>query len=145
MPRSKVKITVLKRVDPSVIFDGDVPTVPGTDRKFTVCTAFEDGQEFIVETGKPEGFCDWAWRDVFKDVSVLVFGGNFPLGRGGDDDHLLHRRHQARLLQDGEDRVIRESPSVKTPFFPILNRMFEGYGTLFSLRIYKMPTVDCLQ
>ena len=80
MPRSKVKITVLKRVDPSVIFDGKVPNVPGTDRKFTVCTAFKDDQEFIVEENgsKPEGFCGWAWRDVYKDLSVLQFGGDFP-------------------------------------------------------------------
>ncbi len=80
MPRSKVKITVLKRVDPSVIFDGEVPNVPDTDRKFEVCTAFEDGQEFIVEEngGKPGGFCGWAWRDVYKDLSVLQFGGDFP-------------------------------------------------------------------
>jgi uncharacterized repeat protein (TIGR04076 family) len=85
MPRSKVKITVLKRVDPSVIFDGDVPNVPGTDRKFTVCTAFEDDQEFIVEENgsKPEGFCGWAWRDIYKDLSVLVFGGNFPWAEEG--------------------------------------------------------------
>ncbi len=78
MARSKVKITVLKRVDPSVIFDGKVPNMPGTDRKYSICTAFEEGQEFIVENGeKPEGFCSWAWRDVYKDISVLRFGGDF--------------------------------------------------------------------
>jgi uncharacterized repeat protein (TIGR04076 family) len=76
--RSKVKITVLKRVDPSVIFDGDVPNMPGTDKKYGICTAFEEGQEFVVENGeKPEGFCSWAWRDVYKDLSVLTFGGSF--------------------------------------------------------------------
>jgi uncharacterized repeat protein (TIGR04076 family) len=80
MPRSRVKITVLKRVDPSVIFDGDVPNVPGTDRKFEVCNAFHDDQEFIVEAdgNQPEGFCGWAWRDVYKDLSVLQFGGDVP-------------------------------------------------------------------
>jgi uncharacterized repeat protein (TIGR04076 family) len=25
----------------------------------------------------PEGFCNWAWRDVYKDVAVLAYGGNF--------------------------------------------------------------------
>ena len=78
MARSKVKITVLKRVDPSVIFDGKVPNVPGTDRKYSICTAFQEGQEFIVENGeRPDGFCSWAWRDVYKDMSVLRFGGDF--------------------------------------------------------------------
>jgi len=70
MARSKVKITVLKRVDPSVIFDGDVPNMPGTDKPYTVCSAFEEGQEFVVglDGNRPEGFCGWAWRDVYKDV-----------------------------------------------------------------------------
>lgn len=74
----KVKITVFRRVDPSVIFDGDVPNKPGTDEPYTKCTAFEEGQEYISENGeKPEGFCSWAWRDIYKDLSVLNFGGNF--------------------------------------------------------------------
>lgn len=83
--RSKVKITVLKRVDPSIIFDGDVPTIPGTDKKFGICSAFEEGQEFVVELNgqKPEGFCIWAWNDLFKDISILHFGGNFPWAEEG--------------------------------------------------------------
>jgi uncharacterized repeat protein (TIGR04076 family) len=84
MSTPKVKITVLKRVDPSVIFDGDVPNVPGTDRRFEACPAFGDDQEFVVENGrKPEGFCIWAWNDLFKSVSVLYFGGNFPWAEEG--------------------------------------------------------------
>jgi len=79
MPRSRVKITVMKRVDPSVIFDGDVPNMPDSDKKYTKCSAFEDGQEFIVELdgNQPEGFCGWAWRDVYKDVAVLKQGGDY--------------------------------------------------------------------
>ena len=79
MPRSKVKITVMKKVDPSVIFDGDVPNIPGTDNKYGICTAFEEGQEYIINEGdsQPAGFCSWAWRDVYKDLSVLRHGGNF--------------------------------------------------------------------
>ena len=78
MARSRVKITVLKRVDPSVIFDGNVPDRPD-GKKYTICTAFEDGQEFIVEKNlrMPEGFCGWAWRDIYKDLSVLAMGGDF--------------------------------------------------------------------
>ena len=83
MARSKVKITVLKKVDPSIIFGDDIPTIPGTDKKFGICKAFEEGQEFIVDRSKPEGFCIWAWNDLFKDISVLLFGGNFPLMEKG--------------------------------------------------------------
>ncbi|MCW4051094.1 MAG: TIGR04076 family protein [Candidatus Bathyarchaeota archaeon] len=75
---SQIKVTVFRRVDPSVIFDGEVPNMPGTDKPFVKCTAFEDGQEFIVENGrKPDGFCEWAWYDIKKDISILQFGGNF--------------------------------------------------------------------
>ena len=85
MIRSKVKVTVLKKVAPSIIFDGDVPNIPGTDRKFEICKAFEEGQEFIVEINgnRPEGFCVWAWNDLFKDISILHFGGNFPWAKEG--------------------------------------------------------------
>lgn len=76
---ARVKITVFKRVDPSIIFDGNIPNRPGTDEPYTACTAFQDDQEFIVEEtlAKPEGFCNWAWRDIYKDLSVLRFGGSF--------------------------------------------------------------------
>ena len=47
MGRSRVKITILKRVDPEYIFDGDVPLSP-TGERYTICTAFKDGQEFIL-------------------------------------------------------------------------------------------------
>ena len=76
MTRPRVKITVLKRVDPSVIFDGDVPNMPGTDKKYTICTRFEDGQEFVSESGEqPDGFCSWAWADIQRDVTMMRLGG----------------------------------------------------------------------
>jgi uncharacterized repeat protein (TIGR04076 family) len=78
MLRKKVKITIFKRVDPEVIFDGDVPIAP-TGTKYQKCGLGNEGKEFIVETNlrRPEGFCSWAWRDIYKDVSVLAHGGDF--------------------------------------------------------------------
>jgi len=32
---------------------------------------------------KPEKFCGWAWRDIYKDVSVLAFGGDFDWTKPG--------------------------------------------------------------
>jgi uncharacterized repeat protein (TIGR04076 family) len=26
----------------------------------------------------PEGFCDWAWADIQRDVAVLCSGGDYP-------------------------------------------------------------------
>jgi uncharacterized repeat protein (TIGR04076 family) len=79
MARSRVKIKVLKRVDPAVIYDGDVPISP-SGKKYTVCDAYKDDSEYIIEAdgAMPEGFCGWAWRDIYKDLSVLAFGGDFP-------------------------------------------------------------------
>ena len=41
------------------------------------------GQEFDVDGNKPEGFCVWAWNDLFKSLSVLHFGGNLPWAEEG--------------------------------------------------------------
>jgi uncharacterized repeat protein (TIGR04076 family) len=43
------------------------------------CELFQEGQEFIFSsfTGKPQGFCDWAWNDIYKVVVTLARGGNF--------------------------------------------------------------------
>jgi len=83
---ARVKITVLKRIDPKAVFGEEVPINPTTGKEFEVCERFEEGQEFIVEeTGeRPDGFCAWAWHDVYKDMSVLKFGGNFPWVEEGE-------------------------------------------------------------
>ena len=74
---TKVKITVIKKFSPIDVFGHEVYSTSGT--KIVKCGAFEEGQEFIVEhiEKMPEGFCGWAWRDIYKDLSVLNFGGNF--------------------------------------------------------------------
>ncbi len=78
MPRNRVKITVQKCVDPAIIFDGKVPNMPGKDEPYVKCS-FKEGQSWIVEKNMqmPEGFCGWAWRDLYKDLSVMVMGGDF--------------------------------------------------------------------
>ncbi|MFX1513570.1 MAG: TIGR04076 family protein [Promethearchaeota archaeon] len=77
---AKIKISVVKRFSPEEVFGHEMKQSSG--KVITQCTSFEDGQEFIVENlNKPEGFCGWAWNDLYKDVSVLNFGGEFF---GGD-------------------------------------------------------------
>ena len=85
MSRSEIKVTVIKRVDPEYIFDGNVPEAPNGE-KYTKCTVFKEGQEFIFKTDntRPEGFCPWAFENIFRDVSILMFGGDFyPWTRNG--------------------------------------------------------------
>ena len=73
MPRNRVKITVQKCVDPAIIFDGDVPKMPGQDEPYKKC-GFQEGQSWIVEKEMrmPEGFCGSAWLrpDAVTDVGA---------------------------------------------------------------------------
>ena len=67
-----VKITVYKKFD-----------CPELEDYTTGCKAVEVGQEFLVkEDGKmPEGFCAWAWNDLWGVMTTLRFGGNFTYSK----------------------------------------------------------------
>lgn len=72
----KMKITVIKRFHPKDVFGKDYVTPTG--KTAPQCQTFTDGQEFTIDKLKmPEGFCTWAWYDLYKDLSVLWWGGNF--------------------------------------------------------------------
>jgi uncharacterized repeat protein (TIGR04076 family) len=74
---SDCRITVVKRTLQDDLVDEYLSsTREGLER----CPAFEDGQEFVVEgfPMKPEGFCDWAWATIHKDVVAMMFGGDYP-------------------------------------------------------------------
>jgi len=82
----KVKIMVIKTLNPKVIFGEPVPINPMTKKEYETCPKFKEGQEFIVERcgEMPTGFCPWAWRDIYKDLSILQYGGDFPWTREGE-------------------------------------------------------------
>ncbi len=44
------------------------------------CPCFSEGQVFVTEYEKPEGFCDWAWKDLHAYVAVFLTGGQFTDG-----------------------------------------------------------------
>ncbi len=70
----KIKISVIRRFSPEEVFGQEMKTPTG--KVITVCSSFEEGQEFIVEDlNKPDNFCGWAWYDIYKDISTLTFGG----------------------------------------------------------------------
>lgn len=72
----EVKITVLKRLDPSDVFER-LPVTP--KEKLETCELFDDGEEFISTGGMPEGFpCTAAWQVLYPAVRALAFGGNMP-------------------------------------------------------------------
>ena len=73
----RVKITVLKKHFHQEFVDN----YACDPEKWTPCTQFEIGQEFVTSREKPwempDGFCGWAWTDIQK----LVYG----MARGGQD------------------------------------------------------------
>lgn len=73
------KITVLKRS----LFEDLAQEYVETERKKTYgpCEIFKEGQEFIVDfyKGPPEGFCSWAWDDIYKTLVGFEAGGNFGM------------------------------------------------------------------
>lgn len=74
---SKCKITVVKRTLNQDLIDQYVSKARGD---FAQCQVYEDGQEFLIEDFplKPDGFCDWAWADIHRDVVAVMFGGSYP-------------------------------------------------------------------
>jgi uncharacterized repeat protein (TIGR04076 family) len=78
----KVKVTVIKTFIPEDVFGHEL-SLP-TGERIHKCEYFKEGQEFVVDTvmKMPEGFCTWAWYDLYKDISVLSFGGGSTMGPG---------------------------------------------------------------
>ena len=74
---AKVKITVVKRLDFKEIHaDSDLGCSTQMD---SVCNHFKDGQEFVTDMAKmPEGFCPGAFADIFRFISGLQSGANYP-------------------------------------------------------------------
>ena len=79
MTRHKVKITVLKVVEPETIYGEDTPINTETGKPHIKCPVHTEGQEYYIthNYAKPEGFCPGAWHDIRETVSVLHLGGTF--------------------------------------------------------------------
>jgi uncharacterized repeat protein (TIGR04076 family) len=75
-PLHKVKITVLKRFNPSEVFSKSPVT---SVEPMGACERLKDGQEFIVDQLEmPKGFCTSAWVSIYGNVRLLAFGGSLP-------------------------------------------------------------------
>lgn len=75
----RVKLTVVRmlKFDDIALEYGQFR--PGQDDGGVIpsCPFFKEGDEFIVKldpikTSKPEGFCDWAWADLWKDILMVA-------------------------------------------------------------------------
>jgi uncharacterized repeat protein (TIGR04076 family) len=76
--RARLKITVIKKLSWREIYPEPLPHVAAEVSEY--CDRLDEGREFIVEAdgNMPEGFCTWAWHDIYPEVCTLRFGGHFP-------------------------------------------------------------------
>ena len=78
---NNVKITVVRRFSKEELFNplpSELEYIPSPCR-------LVEGQEFICrDEGLPDGFCSWAFNDIFRDIVHLMRGGNYPwVGKEG--------------------------------------------------------------
>jgi len=57
------------------------------ERKKTLgpCEVFTEGQTFIVDAAvsMPQGFCPWAWNDIYKVLVAYYANGSFDMWNQG--------------------------------------------------------------
>ncbi len=71
MERRKARITVLKRMDNRRIQEQE--RIGGASGP---CDAFEVGASYVAGWEIPEGFCSFAWADIYNDVGMIQCGGS---------------------------------------------------------------------
>lgn len=73
----RIRITVLRKMDMRDVHpQGAGGSAPGFE---PVCPLFDVGDEFILELGEPpQGFCQAAFDDIYRYISGLRFGANYP-------------------------------------------------------------------
>lgn len=74
---AKTKITVVRRTVQQDLIDAHVGDAAPD---FGACDIFKDGQVFMLDDFPtiPEGFCDWAWADIQRDVIGVAMGADYP-------------------------------------------------------------------
>ena len=74
---AKTKITVIRRTVQQDLID---QYVGDAAPDFGACDMFKDGQIFMLDDfpTMPEGFCDWAWADIQRDVVGVAMGADYP-------------------------------------------------------------------
>jgi uncharacterized repeat protein (TIGR04076 family) len=72
---AQCKITVLKRTFDKELVEQLIR--PARQEGFGLCPVFHEGQEFLTDvfSNLPQGFCPWAWDDLYKTLLILAAGG----------------------------------------------------------------------
>ena len=80
----KIKITVVKTLTYEDVFGDDVPDYFPPEIP-SPCAVHREGEVFYTEgTECPEGFCNWAYADIQKEIVHIYHGGdNFWIDERG--------------------------------------------------------------
>jgi len=82
-----VKITILRK-----LFYEDLADAYLTEgKKVGSCQFFKEGDSFLF-TGNavmPDGFCPWAWIDIYRGVSALSAGATYKPWNNKDNMQIL--------------------------------------------------------
>lgn len=70
-PAVECKISVIKKTIFPELYE------KYANQKGSICSVFEEGQEFIVTSpyNPPKDFCSWAWADIRPSIHSVFFGG----------------------------------------------------------------------
>jgi uncharacterized repeat protein (TIGR04076 family) len=73
----RIKVTVINKLDMRDVHpEGSGGSAPDFE---PVCPLFDVGDEFILDVGEPpRGFCQAAFDDIYRYISGLRFGANYP-------------------------------------------------------------------
>lgn len=83
----KVKITVLRKE-----FYSDIADCYLTEgSKIGACSLLNNGDEFVFEGSAkmPDGFCPWAWIDIYSSVSAISAGATFKPWNNKDNQTIV--------------------------------------------------------
>jgi uncharacterized repeat protein (TIGR04076 family) len=76
---ARARITVIKKLNLKDIYGENLPVAFDEDRITPECSRFAVGQEFIIDNHNcPEGFCNWAFADIQRDLVHILYGGHYP-------------------------------------------------------------------
>ena len=100
---ANVKITVVKTFTNEEVFGNNLPK--DLEKADSPCGMHHPGQVFILEnTDCPDGFCSWAFTDIFREIMHLMMGGELSLDwKIRDCVRFLHRWKETSDLQAGKN------------------------------------------
>ncbi|WP_455143156.1 TIGR04076 family protein [Candidatus Hodarchaeum mangrovi] len=79
----KLKITVIKKFDPKIIFGHNILRT-STEKPIPPCF-LEEGREFLVDNhlSPPKDFCEQAWHDIYETLMIYYYGGDYEYPEPG--------------------------------------------------------------